>query len=591
MILFTNFKGEYFMCFKVFTRFINPLIKSLIFSSVFLITACGGGGGGGDSSTITPTILNGDGILGTNTWTIMVYMDGDNNLEANALQDINEMELVNLENEGVKVIVLIDRCDGYSTADGDWKGTRLYEIKKDLDTNKINSTRLADSTYLNLTSSGDNEELNMGAPATVTKFISFCKNSYSADKYAFIFWNHGGGWRSRAALLRRMLVSSQADNKSIYSYINSKKFKPGTNNINKAVCWDETSSNDCLYMSEVESALSGNGINVIGFDACLMSMVEVVYQLKDCGDYVVASSPTEPASGWVYNRFLYQLINLSDNSSLNLSKCIVDSYIDYTEEDDITLSVIDLSKVNSLASAISTFATNLQSEDADDVCIARYDTYSYSGEPFIDLYHFAENLSGVTGSSGLITALTNAVVYHRHRNCPDSHGLSIYFPVHSSMDSEYANYSSSVIDFPGAVTWDEFLTDYYSDAAAFTYTIETFPNSGSGSSNTDTYLMLFTSSLNYIVQDDDSGTNYLSKITVPLVSGETYYLVNIDAYGATGPYSILCNIGGGGSSTGNPLTTAYEPNGSLASATELSLNIVQDHYLTSDDEDYFKIIP
>ncbi|HPJ36575.1 MAG TPA: clostripain-related cysteine peptidase, partial [Spirochaetota bacterium] len=553
----------------------NLISFSLLFATLAVFASCGGGSGDEDDGTVTYT---GDKTPGDYTWTIMVYLDGDNNLEEAALVDINEMELVSLTDEGVNVIVLVDRHSSYSTADGDWEGTRLYHITQDSNTSTINSTRLADSTYLHLTDTGDNEELNMGDPDTVTDFIDFCKTNYSADKYAFIFWNHGGGWRSAASLSK--------------STITSKKI-PGSGTINKAVCWDETSSNNCLYMSEVQSAINGKGINVLGFDACLMSMVEVMYQLKDTGpSHVIASSATEPGSGWVYNRFLHQVINLTDNSELNVSKCAVDAYIDYTSVDEITLSVIELSKISILASAINTFATNLINADAhDDICDARYTTLSYSGEPFIDIYHFADKFTGSVGGAATVVATVNsAVVYHRDRGYTDAHGLSIYFPVYSTMDSEYTCYTSAYIDFPGAVQWDEFLADYYSDVTV--YTIETFPNGGAGSSNTDTYIEIYSSDGTYIAANDDidyDGGDYFSKLTLPLASGSTYYIRSIDAWGYTGPYSILFNIGGTGSSAGTPATSAYESNNTVATATTLPYNTVQDHYLTSGDIDILEI--
>lgn len=100
----------------------------VFFSLVAMLTISGcsnpaASNGGGDD---TPVILNGDGVPGSSTWTIMVYLDGDNNLEEAALTDMNEMEMVNLNGEGVKVIVLIDRCNDYTTADGDWKGASNY---------------------------------------------------------------------------------------------------------------------------------------------------------------------------------------------------------------------------------------------------------------------------------------------------------------------------------------------------------------------------------------------------------------------------------------------------------------------------------
>jgi len=558
----------------MFFKLKNLISFSLLFATLAVFASCGGGGGDEGGGTVTYT---GDKAPGDYTWTIMIYLDGDNNLEEYALVDINEMELVALADEGVNVIVLVDRHSSYSTADGDWTGTRLYEITQDSNTSEITSTRLADSTYLGLTDSDDNEELNMGNPDTVSDFINFCKSNYITDKYAFIFWNHGGGWRD----IEYPDAYESPDTDTI-----SKTEIPDDNNIDKAVCWDY-SSGDCLYMSEVKNAINGKGINVVGFDACLMSMIEVMYQLKDTDpSHVIASSATEPASGWVYHHFLHQVINLTDNSELNISKCAVDSYIDYTSMNNITLSVTDLSKITDLASAISGFATSLISSNDDDILNARYSTLAYSGEPFIGIYNFAENLSAVSGASSVITAMNNAVVYHRDRGYTDAHGLSIYFPLHSSEDIEYSRYNSSVIDFPGDVQWDEFLADYYS--ALTLCTIETFPNGGDGSSSTDTFIRLYDANQNLIDEDDDSGTNYLSKLQIYLVSGSDYY-VSVKGYSSstTGYYSVLFNGAGGGSSTGTPDTLVSEPNDTADTATTLDFNTVQDHYLATGDIDFF----
>jgi len=556
-------------------------LSTLVFFSLAAILTISGcssptaSNGGGDN---TPVILKGNGMPGNSTWTIMVYLDGDNNLESSALDDMNEMELVKLDNEGVNVIVLIDRCDDYTTADGDWTGTRLYEIKADNDLNAIKSTRLADSTYLNLTDTGDNEELNMGNPDTVIDFIDYCRDNYSADHYALVFWNHGGGWREK-------IIKKGGGFSFTPRYLGSSKEKIPGEPINKAVCWDETSSNDCLYMSEVESAVAGKGIDLIGFDACLMGMVEVAYELSGHTDYMVASEETEPACGWAYQYFLYNLIMQADNTPANFGKAIVDSYIDHTPYNGITLSVIDMAYVDSLVTAISTFATALSSADTDEVCSGRYATQYFFVPHYIDLYHFAGNLPGITGSGELRTAIDNTVPYHRQKDFPDSHGLSIYYPITDSVDSEYGQYSSAIA-FPGASTWDEFLVDYYTDATY--YTIDTFPNAGSY--NADTYLVLFTENGSYIYEDDDSGGSSLySRIMLPLASGDTYYILNIEIWNDPGYYSILVNDVGGGSSDGNPAENSYEPNNTMNAATLLPYNTVQDHYLADNDQDWFEV--
>jgi len=550
-------------------------------AAIFTISGCSNPTASNGSGDNTPVILNGDSVPGDSTWTIMVYLDGDNNLEEAALTDMNEMELVNLAGEGVNVIVLIDRCDGWTMADGDWTGTRLYEIKADNDLNAIKSTRLtAVASYFGtaLTDTGDNEELNMGDPNTVTAFIDYCQDNYSADHYALIFWNHGGGWRDK-------IIKKGGDFSFTPRYLGSSKEKIPKEPINKAVCWDETSSNDCLYMSEVGLAVAGKGIHLIGFDACLMGMVEVAYQLLGETDYVVASEETEPACGWAYQYFLYDLIMQAENTPANLGKAIVDSYVNHTPYSGITLSVIDMAYMNSLVTAINTFADALRNVDPpDEVCSGRYATQCFHVPHYIDLYHFAENLPAITGSVGLRTAIDAAVSYHRHQDFPDSHGLSIYYPITASVDSEYTSYNGTVIAFPGASTWDEFLADYYTDATP-PYTIETFANAGTG--NADTYLVLFTENGNYIYEDDDSGSSFYSKLILPLASGDTYYILNIEIGFDPGYYSILANIGGGdGPSPETPDQDEHEPNNTTADATDLEIDEVQDHYLSPSDLDW-----
>ena len=219
----------------------------------------------------------------------------------------------------------------------------------------------------------------------MTAFVDYCQANYSAGNYALIFWNHGGGWRDK-------IIRKGGGFSFIPRYLGSSKEKIPKEPINKAVCWDDYSGS-CLYMGEVKAAVTDKGIDLIGFDACLMGMVEVAYQLLDETNYVVASEEAEPACGWAYQYFLYDLIMQADNTPANLGKAIVDSYIDHTPYSGITLSVIDMAYMAGLVSAINTFATNLISVNPpDDVCSGRYDTQCFYVPHYIDLYHFAENL-------------------------------------------------------------------------------------------------------------------------------------------------------------------------------------------------------
>ncbi|TFG91260.1 MAG: hypothetical protein E4H15_06245, partial [Syntrophobacterales bacterium] len=62
---------------------------------------------------------------GEGTWTIISYMNGDNDLESFIVGDLNEMEKVG-SSDDVSMVVQIDARTGSST--GGWKDTRRYLV-------------------------------------------------------------------------------------------------------------------------------------------------------------------------------------------------------------------------------------------------------------------------------------------------------------------------------------------------------------------------------------------------------------------------------------------------------------------------------
>lgn len=502
-------------------------------------------------------------------WTVMIYMDGDNSLETELLNDLNEMEMIDFNGRGADVIVLADRIGGGAAGDGDWKGSRLYHMCHDTNQKKVGSTRLEDPVYLHITTNGDHEELDMGNPDTLSKFIDFCKTNYPADYSSLILWDHGDGWRSGGNAIRA--PSRQ-----------------------RAICVDETSGS-ILSMGDVENALKAKNVTLLGFDACLMSMAEVAYQLYDpvpdhgYPRFMVASEGNEPSSGWKYNQLFLNFLTNPVRSPENLGRAIIDSF--YTTNSDysgLTLSLLDLSKMGDLASALDVFSAGLMAASADDICVARANAQSFNWHN-VDLYDFSRRLPEVSGAGVLSNALDSVVLYQQ--NSPEvlAHGLSIYFPLDSSLDTNYAQYQK-VIRFSGDTQWDEFLEDYYH--REHRYVIETFSNQGSR--RTDTYLSLFTEDLYPLASNDDvdaENFNLFSKISFPVARGKSYYVLCRSAtYKNLGAYSIQFSSAGNGTSEGNPVTGAYETNNDYENATFLPFEAVQDHLLEDyGDDDWFKI--
>jgi len=389
-------------------------------------------------------------------WTFMVYLDGDNNLEDWAIDDFLEMAQVG-SNDKINIVVQMDRINGYDVQYNDWDICHRFLIKKDVEPYEENA----------IPDWGDGQggrEVNMGSPDTLTDFINWAITNYPANKYALILWNHGGGWRAPTL----------------------KEEKP-----QKAVCRDDTDG-DYLYMSEVrnaiESASTTAHLNLIGFDACLMGMVEVAYALRGLCDVMVASEESEPENGWPYDTILSNLAGTPTMSAKELGKVIVTRYGQYYEsheEHDTTQSAVDMSKLDNLAAAIDIFAdsmgtsTNWQRvKEARGTLSAYGEQDNYHG---VDIYFFAHKVQSFVSDTNVQNAandlkgtLSSAIIanYRGSKRGTDtaygSYGLAIYFPRDSNTynsDSNHYAYEEGnatyTVSYVDDHRWDDFIRRFY----------------------------------------------------------------------------------------------------------------------------------
>lgn len=335
-------------------------------------------------------------------WTFMVYMDADNNLEVDGIADFLEMAQVG-SNDDVHIVVLFDRIDGYDSSYGDWTSTRLFHIEQN-----------------DLPTAGEGlswGEMNMGDPQTLVQFVTSAAADYPADHYALVLWNHGGGWRARA---------EQQNGQASF----------------KDVCWDDTSGGDVLYTYELRQAFEEiqttvGTIDLIGFDACLMAMIEVAYELRNHGDVMVASEEVEPVAGWPYDAVLADLAADPLMTAAQLGQVIVDRYYEEMEWwGGYTQSAIDLGELEELANRVDTLAGTLIDHWDDDQDAVK------------------------SAATDVMTQVEQAVIHERHGSLwPDSHGLAIYFPERASvLDSDYDGTS---ILFAQDTQWAEFLLGFH----------------------------------------------------------------------------------------------------------------------------------
>ncbi len=360
---------------------------------------------------------------------VMVYMTADNDLDPFGMDDWNEMIGAGVDDTAwLQVFLLIDRAETAA-----WSDTRLYEIHSGF------STEL-DGLNLGITAGASQNELNMGSPNTLINFIQDVKFFGGEASYYLVLWNHGDGWKR----------GSMADD-------------PKT--VLKAVCMDET-SNDWLYTQELQNAVSGQGLDLVGFDACLEGMVEVAYEIRNDASVMVGSEDLEPGTGWDYLDLLVRFKQEASPTAVNFAEAAIDTYMDSQSYTDMTLASYDLTQMDALRAACDGMVTALDAvSNPTWTQICNDNSLEWFGctvgcEPFTDLYHLAERAKvrdpgNAAAYDAVMAAVNQLVLYERHRSAhPNAHGISIYFKCNGGAE---AGYDATNIQWAADTGWDEML--------------------------------------------------------------------------------------------------------------------------------------
>lgn len=366
-------------------------------------------------------------------WNFLVYLNADNDLEAWFAGDIAMMAQYG-SNADINILVQVDRIPGYGSDHGDWTDTRRFNVTQGLTPDPGNE----------LSNLG---EVNMGiGPMTAVgdgsleDFVRWAGTNYPARKTCLVFWDHGTGWRG--APDRPM----------------------------KSCGWDWTSQ-DTLDMKEVRLALEscavdGLMVDLISFDACLMAMLEVAWELRGVADYMTGSEDVMSTGTYPYDLILDKLFADPTIGADVLAGIIISEYGQTAGH--MTMSAIDLSKVEPLVYAAHRLACAMVDNRAG-VIAARDQAQEYGFGAarryhHVDLHHFAELLTQQF-PSGPVNAAANEVmnnfqcVMHNLGTPGYDNGLAVYIPkIKKYTDTAY---NGDEILFARDTLWDAFVRWYW----------------------------------------------------------------------------------------------------------------------------------
>lgn len=245
-------------------------------------------------------------------WTVLIYMGADNDLAAQALENLQDMEQIE-QAAGLNLIVQLDLPES---------GAKRYKIEHKPQAG-FNS-RILQS--LGTVDSGD--------PHTLQEFMLWGFDNYPASRKMLIIWSHGDSWYKQ----------------------------------NKYISVDEESGNAIRVANgELSAAFSGvPKLDILLFDACSMQSIEIAYELRHFADYIIGSADLVPVKGFPYQTMIPLFSQDPHSVASQIPNLYLEHYLPGTQNNpsnyflNISCSAIDTSELNSFYDFFAGYSRKLK---------------------------------------------------------------------------------------------------------------------------------------------------------------------------------------------------------------------------------------
>lgn len=363
------------------------------------------------------------------SWTFLIFINGNNNLDSYGEQNIIDMEKVG-SNDQVNIVVQWASMSAQKTV-------RLLVQKSD-DSSQVTSPILEDLGVV-----------DMGSYQTLEDFIKWGVDNFPADHYFIDIWDHGGGWHLKN--------TRRAFNVPVIGDIS----------------WDENTGNFITteqlgdVMAYAAKAM-GHKVDLYGSDACLMGMAEVANQMSDSVSFSVGSEETEPGAGWPYNDFLQSWYAKPNATAQDVAKSLVDTYVaSYQGKEDVTMSAFDLSQIKLLNKTVKQLGSDIQSLNAKNrksVMAASSASQRYAYADYVDLGSLVKNIKAAKVKiddkdlQNVEDAISKFVIANADTSAyAKSKGVSVWLPTTKYDYKVYSDRYKKLV-FNGNTKWNDTIT-------------------------------------------------------------------------------------------------------------------------------------
>jgi hypothetical protein len=301
---------------------------------------------------------------------------------------------------------------------------------------------------------------NTGSIEAFIDFVNFVKANHSAKHYLVVLNGHGHGVQDFPGDESKPFFEVTTE---IVASVNAAAdLTIGAATTSSSVVAEILPDNnppDALTSRELKDAFDqasqilGKQIDIVGFDACLMSMIEIAMQIKESATLMVGSEQAIPTKGWPYPQIVNKLISNPDLEPTKLAEVIVSEFVAFYEARDqneqlkqsvtdilvnnpgigpsqlaamivaelaevpaqkeqVMLATCDLAKAEGLSATIGALVPQLSQclkipELNLAVLRARFNSLSFLDSDFLDLFNFCGHLSDALDDEPFLTACSD----------------------------------------------------------------------------------------------------------------------------------------------------------------------------------------
>lgn len=314
-------------------------------------------------------------------WTIMVYISADNLLANFAIESLKQLR--DAAGDGIFVVAEFENKQE--------KDARMYFFDGDPQTRglSIEESRIKPDELASLETV---HNVDMTRPETLTEFVDYACQKSKTEHYCLVLWGHG------IELLfdeQRRFGSNKVPVRRHLSIGDLRKALQDTDLIRRQLGDDP------------KTRVKSHSLDIIGIDACSMSMIELASELQGCADFMIASQEDVPDASFPYKDILLKLQAAGvRNDVMNVCKMIPSLYQkafeDYiaspgTGVKGITITTLQLEKIPDVMTPLTKLANALLDSSYDDsmreaVLSARKKTKDFVFGLLVDISDFCNCL-------------------------------------------------------------------------------------------------------------------------------------------------------------------------------------------------------